>query len=126
MYLRSSANDLLNPMNAWSNNLGRFLFILLWLFLICLPMFAFILATRQEIKIGNDQNNLRIFLIQEADLEGIGLESSRLSPSRPSCTQTNVKYLMWVGEPENVTFCLCVDPETGYSLPAIQGTCHAP
>jgi hypothetical protein len=105
---------------------GRIVIVVIWLFFISLPLFAFLLAARQEIKIGSSTNHLRFFLVSEKEAEGIGIEVSRLLSSVPACTQTSVGYLMWLGEPDNVTYCECMDPQTGFALPAGQDLCRPP
>jgi len=114
-------------MNSRRKFIGRSLFLLVWLFLISLPLFAFVLAARQQITIGSDEyNHLRIFLLQEKDAEGIGIEFARPFSADPSCVQTSVRYFMWTGEPENVTYCQCFDPQTNDNLPATVGVCNPP
>jgi len=114
-------------MNPWSKYLGRLLIILIWLFIISLPLFAFVIAARQQIQLGRgEHNHIRLFLMQEKDAEGVGFEWSRPFSTKPPCTQTTVRYFMWTGEPENVTFCQCFDSESTEALPAILGSCPAP
>ncbi len=113
-------------MNQSRKRLGIILFLLLWFFLVSLPALAFILATRGQLQLGDEYNHLRVFMLQENAAEGIGIEIVRPFRSVPTCTQSNVRYFMWVGDPENVTFCQCYDAETGAPLSAIQGNCVEP
>lgn len=114
-------------MKTWSRLIGCFLLILIWLFLISLPIFAFMIAARQQIQLGSDErNHLRIFLLQEKDVEGIGVELARPFSTYPPCSQTSVRFFMWAGIPENVTFCQCFDPQTNDNLPAVPGVCNPP
>ncbi len=114
-------------MNSWFRLIGRLLFIFVWLFLISLPVFAFALAARQQIQFGKDEHNhLRIFLLQQKDAEGIGIELIRPFSESPHCDQASVRYFLWTGSNENVTFCHCYDPQDGGWLPAIAGTCNPP
>jgi hypothetical protein len=111
-------------MNRWIRRLAYLLVILLWLFLLSIPFFMFSLAARQQLQVGSaESSHVRVFLIQERDVEGIGLEIARAAAGEPGCTQTSVRYFMWNGEPENVNFCSCVDLETGKALPASPGAC---
>jgi hypothetical protein len=111
-------------MRPWVRRLAYLLGILLWLLVLSIPFFMFALAARQQLQIGAAQeNHIRLFLIQEKDAEGIGLEIARPEPDNPNCAQTSVRYFMWSGEPENVTFCHCFDPQTGHSLSATPGAC---
>lgn len=105
-------------MRRWPKHLGCILILLVWLFLVSLPLCAFVLAARQEIGVGGPQNHVRIFLLQDREAEGIGLELTRPFSRTPSCTQTSVNYFMWVGEPDNVTYCLCGDAQSGQAQPA--------
>jgi hypothetical protein len=114
-------------MNHWPKFINRFLFVLAWLFLISLPMVAFLLAAGQQIQIGGDESShLRIFLLAENDAEGIGVELVRPFPSSPPCFKTNVRYFLWSGTGENVSFCQCLDPQANGFLPATAGDCATP
>ena len=89
-----------------------------------MPFVAFTLAARNQIELGSsEQFYVRLFLIQEDNAEGIGLETARPYGIEPSCIETNVRYFMWVGEPENVMFCQCRDSNGSY-LSATQGSCR--
>jgi hypothetical protein len=111
-------------MNPWIRRLIYFLILFVWLLFMSLPVLSFALAARNQLQIGpTEGNHLRIFLVQEMDAEGIGLELTRPSQSDLICQQTSVRYLMWKGKAENVTYRLCSDSETGDALPASQGTC---
>jgi len=114
-------------MNRWSKITGRFLLILVWFFLIILPLIAFMVAARGQSRIGSDeQNHLRIFLLQDKDTEAIGVELARRTSMETLCIETRVRYFMWTGDAENVTFCQCIDPQSSAFLPAMPGTCNPP
>jgi hypothetical protein len=114
-------------MNRWPRYIGFLVFLLVWLFLISLPAFAFVLATRGQIELGSTKGQqLRIFLVQEEDAEGLGVEWARPLSSQTHCLQTSVRYFLWAGQPQNVTFCQCIDPATDDLLPAVPGPCHLP
>lgn len=90
-----------------------------------IPFFLFSLAARNQLQVGSpESNHIRIFLVQEKEAEGIGLEVKRLDSANTGCAETSVRYLMWEGVPENVTFCQCVDLETGHALSTTQGACR--
>ncbi len=113
-------------MNRWLKRILFLILLILWLFLISLPYFAFRLAARDQLEVGSPENHVRIFLLQDADAEGIGLERTR--PQRVDslqCSETSVRYFMWVGEPENVIYCQCQDA-TGAALTATNGRCRIP
>jgi hypothetical protein len=113
-------------MGRWSRRLLFLLIGLVWLFLMSLPLMAFILAARNQIQVGAaGGSHLRIFLISEQTEEGIGLEWSRVAPGAAGCRQTSVNFLMWRGEGHRVTYCQC--PEiAGESGVISEGICPAP
>lgn len=113
-------------MNQSIRRVGIILFLLLWFFLISLPAFAMLLTVRGQIQLGQEDNRLRVFLLQEQDAEGVGFELAR--PYRPndSCDQISLRYIMWVGEPKNVTFCQCIETGSRAALPATPGACVPP
>ena len=109
-----------------TRRLAYIVVIFFWLLLMSIPFFMFSLAARQQLQVGPaEDSHIRVFLIQERDAEGIGLEIAREQANAPGCTQTSVRYFMWKGEPENVVFCSCVDMETGDTLPASPGACRS-
>lgn len=73
------------------------------------PVVAVVLATQKQIVVGRDQGRqLRLFLLEEREQEGVGIEWTRpVETGGERCLQTRLTYLMWVGEGENVTFCRC-------------------
>jgi hypothetical protein len=114
-------------MKRWGRRLAYALVALLWLVVMSFPVLAFLLAARGQVQFGVDPDrHLRLFLVQERNFEGVGVEWVRPYGEQPACTQTAVRYLMWAGEAENVSFCQCVDPLTGADLPAASQTCNAP
>ncbi len=97
--------------------------LIAWAILITMPFFAFSLAAKKQLTAGDPQGTyLRVFALQEPGAEGIGVEFARPYGANSLCEQTDVRYFMWDGEGENVTFCHCRDIE-GQDLPATQGRC---
>lgn len=94
--------------------------ILLWLLVMCFPIVSFVLATRGEISVGDSiRSGLRVFLLQEDDAQGIGLEWSRRLRATPQCSKTIVRYLLWKGEGYefNTDYCICYEQvENGLQL----------
>ena len=85
------------------------------------------MATRGEIQLGRDaHNHLRLFLIQELEAEGVGVEWTRPTGGQPACSQSTVRYFLWEGDGENVSYCTCYDPLTGDFLSAVSSPCPAP
>lgn len=112
-------------MRRWSRRLVYLLLLLLWLLFISLPFFAFTLAGNKQIELGDPSGiYLRIFVLQEKDSEGVGVEFARPYAPAPSCHQTEVRYFMWVGTGEDVTYCQCLD-DLSQPLSATAGPCTA-
>lgn len=79
---------------------------------------ALVLATQNQIQLGSNPNrHLRIFMVQEDEAAGVGIEWARNGRTNSACTKTSVNYLLWEGEAESVSFCQCFDPLTGDLLP---------
>jgi hypothetical protein len=111
-------------MRKWLRWFGYVLFVIIWLMVMCFPTFAFVLATNGQIEVGgNPRNHLRFFMVTEEEASGIGVEWTRPLgsplPGQPSCAKTSVSYFLWEGggQNQNVTFCQCVDPDSGAALP---------
>lgn len=91
----------------------------------CFPVVSFVLATRGEIKFGESvHSGLRIFLVMEDDVQGVGFEWSRRLKANPQCSKTGIRYLLWKGgEPNSSTdYCLCY--EVGEDGSQITGNCQ--
>ena len=112
-------------MNRWLRRLIYTLIIIVWLIIMSFPVFALVLASNQQIELGSDPNrHLRIFLVQEEEANGVGIEWARNARSANTCTKTSVNYVMWEGEGESVTYCQCYDPLTGDLLPQEFSSCE--
>jgi hypothetical protein len=82
--------------------------LLLWIVAMLFPVLAVVLAVREQVLLGDDTgSHVRIFLVQERDSRGVGLDWRRPARERPDCLESQVVYLMWRGEGENATFCSC-------------------
>lgn len=123
-------------MNAWVKRLLIGLFIVVWLVLLFTPAVAFLLAARGQIQVGPQEGrHVRVFLLEDAEAEGLGLERARPVPPPQdvvgaSCLQTSVSYWLWSGGPDesqDVAFCQCFGPDGG-ALPAdvVPAACVAP
>jgi hypothetical protein len=110
-------------MRQWWKRAGYVVFILLWLILVSFPVAAFFLATQGEIRIGDNSSGLRLFMLQESDNQGLGIQWTRSidDPNQESavCSQTSLRYLLWEGDAagQSSDYCQCFDPETQDSLP---------
>lgn len=99
--------------------------VVIWLVLMSFPILAFTLAIRGEIRIGNNfPSGIRVFLIQEDDVQGIGFEWSRKVNIQTDCSKTTVKYLLWEGAQGglNADYCWCYDQTD--EGPQFIGTCE--
>ncbi len=112
-------------MNPWPRRTAYLLVFLTWLFCMSLPLLAFSLAAKTQLQVGAEGGStIRVFLVQEALAEGIGIETSRVDAAdHPGCAQIDVRYLLWKGVPENASYCQCVDEETGYAAPVSAAAC---
>lgn len=99
--------------------------ILVWLLIMSFPVVALMLATQQQIELGNDvHNHIRIFLVQGSDAQGVGFEWARpISTNSQSCATTSVTYFLWEGTAEPATFCQCHDTLTGDLIPDTFAAC---
>lgn len=114
-------------MNPWLRRILYLLVLIIWFVIMTFPFFAVFLASRGEIQLGHDtQQHVRIFLIQERNAEGIGIERVRPLPDTQTCTQTHVQYIMWAGKGENVIYCQCADTSTETTLPIDTAICPKP
>lgn len=109
------------------------LFVLFWLALLLTPSLAFILARNGQVQLGSSQGrHWRLFLVQQADAEGVGLERGRPvtppadAPESASCLQTTISYWMWAGEGQGTSYCQCVDLGTGDLLDIMPPACLLP
>jgi hypothetical protein len=90
--------------------------ILAWLAVMSLPLLAFLIATRGEIQLGaGAQSHLRLFLVQENNAQGLGLEWSRREAATGNCAKTTVRYFLWEGSgaDQGVEYCHCFDARSG-------------
>lgn len=106
-------------MRRWSIRLALMIFVIVWLIVVSFPFIAFILATNGEVTVGPDQgSHLRLFMVRSAERKGIGLERVRRISRQSDCFLVRVNYLLWEGSEsgQDVDFCVCYDPETGYQV----------
>lgn len=122
-------------MNIWLKRLLIAVVLIVWFLLIISPTLAVVLARNGQLQLGSpDGPHTRLFLLQEADNEGLGLERARAVPSPPGvessviCLQTNVRYWMWTPGVENqpVDYCQCIDTATGSTIPELPPACQVP
>lgn len=115
-------------MMRWLRRLAIVLLLFVWALIMAFPVVAVLLATQNQIQIGEEQGRqVRLFLLQEPEQEGIGLEWARPvgRGDEAPCLQTSIFYLMWVGEGQNVTFCQCFAGD-GSLQESYPGSCTLP
>ena len=85
------------------------------------PIIAFVLATRGEFGLGDaGESGFRVFLLNDTDLQGIGIERRRQIDRVGNCLESTLNYVLWEGENEylDITFCQCFDEDTGFADPS--------
>lgn len=112
--------------SVWLRRLLYIFLFLVWLAVMAFPIIAAVLAMQGQIQIGDeaDGRHLRLFLVQESDQEGVGIEWTRPAAAE-QCRQGNIVYLMWEGAGDNASYCRCVD-ETGSVISSGPGRCAPP
>lgn len=120
-------------MNVWLRRFLMIVVIVFWLALILAPSLAFILARSGQVQIGaSEGRHWRLFLVQQADAEGLGLERGRPvapppdAPESAACLQTTISYWMWAGEGPGTSYCQCLDSATGDLLDIDPPACLRP
>lgn len=118
---------------VWLRRLLILLFVLFWMALVLTPTMAFYLSRNGQIQVGRTEGrHWRVFLIQQADTEGLGLEQSRpvAAPADAtgdiSCLKTTIKYWMWAGEGQSAAFCQCADVATAEIVDVMPPACLVP
>ena len=93
--------------------LGCGVALVIWGLLLLTPCFFITLAVRGEISLDTGpapEQRLRIWLIMEADERGIGISTtSSQQQAELTCIQTDVRFVLWEGEAEPVSYCQCYD-----------------
>jgi hypothetical protein len=101
------------PRRKWLRRIGYTGGCLIWLAIMCLPLFAVALAMRGELAWQRGEFvEDRVWLIQEADQRGVGYSSARVTRNEepvdgPICVRTRVLFVLWQGSAEPVEYCEC-------------------
>ena len=112
-------------MKLWLRRLLYTLAVVFWLLVMSFPTIAFLLATQQELQIGSsDRNHVRLFLLEDADAQGVGIEWARDVRQQPQCSRTSIRYILWEGEAPPIRYCQCYDEISGEPLPQNLFTCN--
>lgn len=109
-------------MKRISRNLQRLgcgaLVVLWFILLVVVPCSAISLASGNEIQISRsavpDDYLLRIWLIQQPHLRGLGVSTGyTLSPTDTTvCTITTTRFVLWEGSADGSQTCACYDRQT--------------
>lgn len=88
--------------------------LIFWFAILLLPCFLIVLAVQQEIVIstgGVPGQQLRLWLISEPDERGLGYSTAsvRQSEATAVCVQTDVRFLLWAGSAQPVSYCECYE-----------------
>jgi hypothetical protein len=106
-------------MQRWLRRLAYGLVVLVWLILMLAPIVAVVLAARGQIQVGEGPRRyVRLFLVQEEEAQGVGLEWVRPADGQTSCSDGSLRYFTWEGEGQNADFCQCYD-EAGEVLTSV-------
>ncbi len=100
---------------TWLRRAGYSGGCLLWLFVMCLPLAAFVLAVNGELSWERGEfARDRLWLVRETEQEGLGYAAARVISNEeavdgPICVRTRVYFLLWKGSADegNVAYCEC-------------------
>lgn len=81
------------------------LFVLVWIVAMTFPTAAVVLAVNKQFTIGST----RVFLLQQRDAVGVGVQTARPAANDVDCRRNTVRYFLVEGDAENASTCLCND-----------------
>lgn len=100
-----------------ARRIGCGFLLVIWLFILLLPLGFFILAVDGEITLSHRGDvpekhahpRLQVRLITEIDYRGLQITNTSVNRADDLnlCIQTDVRYLLWQGEGEPATYCDC-------------------
>ncbi len=97
------------------------LLLLVGILAIAFPFFAFALAGKGELQMGDENGRfIHTWLLGSDDTEGIGFLWTGMDGD---CQESTLVYLLWEGEAENGRYCQCVNSD-GEKLSATEGSCE--
>lgn len=113
--------------------LGCGILLVLWFLVLLTPCALFMLASRGEMTLDLGSapgQTARVWLVMEEDERGLGLSLPSVhTDDDPNalCVQTDVRYFLWQGEAEPVSYCDCyqrTSAESAWSyVETLQGAC---
>lgn len=113
--------------------LGCGILLVLWFLVLLTPCGLFMLASRGELTLDLGSapgQSARIWLVMEPDERGIGLSLPTVHSGADAdsmCVQTDVRYFLWQGEAEPLSYCDCYRRDDARAdwiyLETLQGMC---
>ncbi|MDK3161491.1 hypothetical protein QPK87_33800 [Kamptonema cortianum] len=94
--------------------LGCTVLLIFWFGLLMIPCVLLLLATNREISIpqgGLPGQEIRIWLIMEADQRGLGVSSTSVISRGENevCMTTAMNFLLWAGREDPLSYCECFE-----------------
>jgi hypothetical protein len=110
--LTEDAVQIVPPRRSPLRRLGCVVGLVIWFTVLLLPCFLLILATQSEITISTGSapgQQTRLWLISEADERGLALSTTSAwqDGENALCVQTDVRFLLWAGSSEPLSYCEC-------------------
>jgi hypothetical protein len=86
--------------------------VAVWLLILLIPAFFIVMTINGEVTIplgDAPEQNLRIWLISEARVRGLGVASGGVASRSETdvCVETDLRYLLWQGTQAPSTYCEC-------------------
>lgn len=111
--------------------LGCIIALVIWFAVLLLPCMLIVMATQQEVVISTGSapgQSIRLWLISEIDERGFALSSGSVHERSEAsmCVQTDVRFLLWAGRADPVSYCECYERDTAGNLSfteAIEDVC---
>ena len=83
-----------------------------------IPIFTCRLITLGTVQLGSEDGNfLNIYMLQDPEQEGVGVQWTRSFDEEAVCTRTKVRFFMFAGEGENLDYCSCTFEPDSRPLP---------
>jgi hypothetical protein len=96
--------------------LGCGIAVVIWFLILLTPCFCFALATQGEIaiRLGDaPEQSFRVWLLSEENERGLGISRPSVSErDELVCVQTDVNFVLWMGQSDSSTFCDCYNRAT--------------
>lgn len=87
--------------------------VIIFIVMAACPILFFNLLFNGQLVFGPENNQWRIFLLQETGQEGVGVQHTQIIDEEAKCQQTSIRYFMFSGEGENNVYCSCMSDQNG-------------